>query len=106
MPPASTIAIEGQKAPPTITIEEICSKYHFPRIDVLKLDCEGSEFSILENCDLSLLRMVVGEYHHEEQQDVRPQFLEVAAGALESILGNLQFIAAQFQDRFDLEHFS
>lgn len=32
-------------------------------IDLLKLDCEGSEYSILENCDLSRVRFIVGEWH-------------------------------------------
>ncbi len=46
-----------------ITLEEIANRFQLPRIDVLKLDCEGSELSILEHCRLDLLRMVVGEYH-------------------------------------------
>jgi FkbM family methyltransferase len=39
-----------------------------PRIDVLKLDCEGGEFDILNNAperDLTAFHWIVGEYHHE-----------------------------------------
>jgi hypothetical protein len=32
-------------------------------IDLLKLDCEGSELDILAHCDKSLLRTVIGEWH-------------------------------------------
>lgn len=33
-------------------------------IDILKLDCEGSEFSILRNADVRKLGLIVGEYHN------------------------------------------
>jgi FkbM family methyltransferase len=52
---------------PKVTLEEIAAKLAWTRIDLLKLDCEGSELSILEHCDLTLLRVVVGEYHDREQ---------------------------------------
>ena len=48
----------------TITLEEICRRMGVLTIDVLKLDCEGSEFSILENTTmLSSIGMIVGEFH-------------------------------------------
>jgi FkbM family methyltransferase len=47
-----------------ITLEEIVAKYEFPRIDCLKLDCEGSEFSILRNTTLlPKIGFICGEYH-------------------------------------------
>jgi FkbM family methyltransferase len=46
-----------------ITLEEIMARHHWPRIDVLKLDCEGSEFSILEHCDLSRIGTIFLESH-------------------------------------------
>jgi FkbM family methyltransferase len=52
---------------PKITLEEIVARYGWPRIDLLKLDCEGSELGILESCDLRLLNHVVGEYHDRER---------------------------------------
>ncbi len=47
-----------------VTLEEICERLGVDHIDVLKLDCEGSEFSILaETSMLPRIRLVVGEYH-------------------------------------------
>ena len=45
------------------TIENICQKVNFPWIDVLKLDCEGSEDNILQNMSLDKVRYIVGESH-------------------------------------------
>jgi FkbM family methyltransferase len=50
-----------------ITLEQIMKIYEFPRIDILKLDVEGSEFSILENCDLSRVGTIFMESHGHEQ---------------------------------------
>ncbi len=47
----------------TVTLEEVCAIAGFPRIDVLKLDCEGSEFDILEHCDLSNIHTIFVESH-------------------------------------------
>ncbi len=47
----------------TITLEKIQERYGWPYIDVLKLDCEGSEFSILEHCDLSRIGFIFVESH-------------------------------------------
>lgn len=45
----------------TITLEEIVKDR---RVDILKLDCEGSEFSILENTTcLEQMDLIVGEWH-------------------------------------------
>lgn len=49
---------------PTLTLEEIVAQHGFDQIDVLKLDCEGSEFSILRNTTLlPRIKLIVGEYH-------------------------------------------
>lgn len=50
-----------------VTLESLLEKFQWPRIDVLKLDCEGSEWAILEHIAISGLevRMIVGEYHGE-----------------------------------------
>lgn len=53
----------------TVTLEQLGERYGFARIDLLKLDCEGSEFSILEHCDLSRIRRIVGEYHGRARFD-------------------------------------
>lgn len=31
--------------------------------DILKMDCEGCEFEIIENCDLSMFNEIIFEYH-------------------------------------------
>ena len=54
-------------AVPKITLEEIRRRFDLPRIDLLKLDCEGSEFDILEHCDLTGIEQIVGEYHDRER---------------------------------------
>jgi FkbM family methyltransferase len=51
----------------TLTLEELMRQYGFDYIDYLKLDCEGSEFSILgQTPSLDRIGMVVGEYHGRE----------------------------------------
>jgi FkbM family methyltransferase len=52
----------------TLTLEDIVSRYGLQRIDILKLDCEGSEFSILQNTtSLDRIGLIVGEYHGRER---------------------------------------
>lgn len=52
-----------------VTLEEIQRQVGIDGIDLLKLDCEGSEYSILENCDLSKVGFIVGEYHGRSRWD-------------------------------------
>ncbi|MFQ5731658.1 MAG: FkbM family methyltransferase [Planctomycetaceae bacterium] len=48
----------------TLSVEELLEDHRIDRIDVLKLDCEGSEFSILENTtSRDHIGVIVGEYH-------------------------------------------
>jgi FkbM family methyltransferase len=55
---------------PTVTLEDLMDRFALDRIDVLKLDCEGSELSILGNTpSLPLIRTVVGEYHVRDRWD-------------------------------------
>jgi FkbM family methyltransferase len=57
---------EYKKCPltvPVLTMGKICDLAGFPRIDILKLDCEGSEFSILENCNLDRIGTIFVESH-------------------------------------------
>lgn len=52
----------------TLTLEQIIQQHGLDRIDVLKLDCEGSEFSILENStSLDRVQRIIGEYHGQER---------------------------------------
>lgn len=49
-------------------MEDLSRAYAFEAIDLLKLDCEGSEFSFLGNTSmLSKVRIIVGEYHGRER---------------------------------------
>lgn len=54
-----------------VTVEQLAEHHQFARIDLLKLDCEGAEFSILNNVDLSRVRYILGEYHS------RPAFMAI-----------------------------
>ncbi len=55
---------------PTVTLEQLRQRFGFDHIDVLKLDCEGSEYSILGHTpSLDRIRMIVGEYHGHSRWD-------------------------------------
>jgi FkbM family methyltransferase len=50
-----------------LTLGELMAEHGLERIDVLKLDCEGSEFSILGRTTvLDRIGLIVGEYHGRE----------------------------------------
>lgn len=47
-----------------ITIEQILDMFVLTRVDFMKLDCEGSEISILQYCrSLDKIQTIAGEYH-------------------------------------------
>lgn len=53
-----------------VTLESIMELLGVDHIDVLKLDCEGSEFSILENTpSLDRIGIMFGEYHGQARWD-------------------------------------
>lgn len=55
---------------PKVTLEDLMQRFGFDHIDVLKLDCEGSEYSILGNTpSLDRIRIIVGEYHFRNRWD-------------------------------------
>lgn len=54
---------------PKVTLEALAEHYGFDAIDILKLDCEGSEYSILGNCDLTKVKFILGEYHGQDRWD-------------------------------------
>ena len=52
----------------TVTLEDLLDQHHVDRIDLLKLDCEGAEFSILRNTTiLDRIGLIVGEYHNKNE---------------------------------------
>lgn len=52
-----------------LSLEQIRQRLGWPRIDVLKLDCEGSEFAILEEADLSKIGTIFAESHGAKRWD-------------------------------------
>lgn len=49
-----------------ISLDDVFSENQIQQCDLLKLDCEGSEYEILENCSpetLRRVRRIVGEFH-------------------------------------------
>lgn len=42
----------------TLTLEDVFNKYKLDRLDLIKLDCEGSEYSILYNSPVALLEKI------------------------------------------------
>lgn len=59
-------ATRFQKMPGVVQIEDLMSLRRWKTIDVLKLDCEGSEFNILDNVwdeTLVATHWIVGEHH-------------------------------------------
>lgn len=48
-----------------ITIEDILKNYDI-KPDLLKMDCEGCEFGIIQNCDLSMFNEIIFEYHSKK----------------------------------------
>jgi FkbM family methyltransferase len=55
---------------PKVTLEDLMERFGIGHIDVLKLDCEGSEYSILGNTpSLARIRIIVGEYHFRNRWD-------------------------------------
>jgi len=51
-----------------VTLEEIMRSTGVDHIDLLKLDCEGSEFSILRHTtSLERIRLIVGEFHGRDR---------------------------------------
>ena len=47
----------------TISLEDIYERYHIDYIDYLKVDCEGSEYPLLMNKDLSKINFLALEFH-------------------------------------------
>ncbi len=57
-----------------VTLRQVMDRFGLDRIDLLKLDCEGSEYSILEDAPLQAIRFIVGEYHgHARWEAFRKQ---------------------------------
>jgi FkbM family methyltransferase len=52
----------------TVQLEQLLERLRWQSIDLLKLDCEGCEFSLLENTpSLDRIGVIVGEFHDRER---------------------------------------
>lgn len=67
---------------PSVTVADIVNKYHLSTIDLLKLDCEGGEYEILNGIPVPLFQRIgniVFEYHrinnYKPQLDTTTQLL-------------------------------
>lgn len=58
---------EGDVEVEAVEIEAFCEKNNIPRIDFLKVDCEGAEYEIFEKISSDMLRRInkIGIEHHE-----------------------------------------
>ena len=65
LPPAGVATFENAtKFAEPITVDTLkLEDLNLTSIDLLKLDCEGSEYEILAYCRLSTIREIVGEWH-------------------------------------------
>ena len=54
---------------PAMNSEQIIAVCGWDSVDLLKLDCEGCEFSLLEHAPLNSIGAIVGEYHDRAQFD-------------------------------------
>lgn len=52
-----------------MNLEQLLAKCEWPTVDLLKLDCEGCEFSLLEHAELERIGAIVGEYHDRARFD-------------------------------------
>lgn len=50
-----------------LTLEQVLERCGWDSVDLLKLDCEGCELSILEHANLDRVGVVVGEFHDRER---------------------------------------
>lgn len=59
---ANTISESGEETIKVISLHDLMKEYKLKQIDLLKLDCEGSEFAILRS-NLSRINAILLEYH-------------------------------------------
>jgi FkbM family methyltransferase len=61
-----------------ITLSEIMTGHNLPKIDFLKINCEGAEYEIIERCsesDIAKLRKIRLEYHDFGDKQRNGQYL-------------------------------
>lgn len=87
--PSSVI---GEEIVETTTINQLISDYDIPRIDFLKVDCEGGELDLFRTIDKEYLQNNVGkiamEYHSREIYDEVIEILKLNHFIIEDTLGS------------------
>ena len=87
--PSSVI---GEEIVETTTINQLISDYDIPRIDFLKVDCEGGELDLFRTIDKEYLQKNVGkiamEYHSREIYDEVIEILKLNHFIIEDTLGS------------------
>ena len=64
----SAYRVDPTQRVPICSLEELCGDGAGSHIDVLKVDCEGSEYSILSGTSMrDRIGMIVGEYHGRQR---------------------------------------
>ena len=75
----------------TESLHSILTKNNIEKVDVLKIDCEGSEYDIFNKAsveDLSKIDYIVGEYHNTQtppRQDPRADLLKSLKGLFRDV---------------------
>lgn len=67
----------SERMVPATTLPEVLGQFHFPRIDLLKIDTEGSEPEILKSMRYTLkhVRHIVGEWHSQKDLEAIKEIL-------------------------------
>lgn len=70
--------ILGQRTVPATTLQDVVLENDFPRIDLLKIDTEGSEGEILQSfkANLSKVKHIIGEFHSQKDLVLIKEALE------------------------------
>lgn len=75
----------------TESLHSILTKNKIDKVDILKIDCEGSEYEIFKKSskkDLQRIDYIIGEYHNTQKpplQDPRKELLNCLQGLFEDI---------------------
>jgi len=69
----------------SVSINEIIEKHGF--IDLLKIDCEGAEFEILENADLSKIGSIRGEFHGKGAKELLEKVKKIVPDTIVTLQG-------------------
>lgn len=75
----------------TVSLEKVFELCESDFIDYLKIDCEGSEYNILLNKDLSSIGIIVGEIHEHPIKD----FEEAKKELLDHISDNFNVVSTK-----------